>query len=59
MHRKTVFIHFTDRPLNEEYGEDAGRARLFELIQSGYHVRRSVYAPDDNCLFITMERDTL
>ena len=54
--KKTVFIHFTDRPLNEEYQEEAGRQRLFELIHSGYAVRSSVFAPDDNCVYVTLER---
>ncbi len=54
MNRRTVFIHFTDRPLlNEEYGEADGKNRVFELVHSGRPILASILDVNSNTLCIT------
>lgn len=58
--RKTVFIHLADRNENEEYGVDAGRARLFDLIHNGgYAIARSVLVDDgtENTVYVTLTKE--
>lgn len=54
-----VFIHRHGILENEEYQEEYGKQRLFELIHSGWIITKAVKDPEDNVLYVNMKKGDL
>lgn len=57
-YRKTVWIDLFVNGTHsiEEYGEEDGKQRLFELIHNGWAVSASIFCEEDNRLYVTVYR---